>query len=254
MYGLDSALIEKELKMPVINLGLHAGLGLRFILTDISNEIRSNDIIMLSPEYQFFLDKSSTYGEYSLMQALFVVYPEGFKKLDFMQSLHLITFLPQVVINKLRFSILAYLRKSLNIPQPLDYAYRDGFNQYGDYIKHLNQDYRGSPPIPYDNRKSEVNMVSIKFANEFYKMVLSKGAKMYMIHPPYQKRAYEMNDTILTKLNEEFNHSLKIPIISKAKDYLFEDNFLLDSPYHLNKVGREIRTRRVIQDYNNKKN
>src|SRR5258708_4132609 len=33
-FGINSEIIEKEFKMPVVNMGLHAGLGLEFTLNE----------------------------------------------------------------------------------------------------------------------------------------------------------------------------------------------------------------------------
>ena len=48
---MDSKLVESELKMPVVNLGLHAGLGLEFILNEISSQMKSGDEVVISLEY-----------------------------------------------------------------------------------------------------------------------------------------------------------------------------------------------------------
>src|SRR5438105_4157685 len=60
-FGIDSKKLETAFNMPVINMGLHAGLGLTFILNELKYSIKKNDIVFLSIEYG--LGKE---GKYSL--------------------------------------------------------------------------------------------------------------------------------------------------------------------------------------------
>lgn len=53
-FGIDSKDLEKELGSPTVNMGLQAGLGLDFILTDVESKISSNDLIVLSLEHEHF--------------------------------------------------------------------------------------------------------------------------------------------------------------------------------------------------------
>lgn len=50
-FGIDALLIEQELGIPVLNLGLHAGLGLNAILASLEGEIGEGDVVLLIPEY-----------------------------------------------------------------------------------------------------------------------------------------------------------------------------------------------------------
>lgn len=58
-YGIDALQIEHELHMPVINMGLHGGLGLNAILGSIRNEISKGDIVVLIPEYGILSDNGT---------------------------------------------------------------------------------------------------------------------------------------------------------------------------------------------------
>src|ERR1700739_1843921 len=57
-FGINSEEIEKELNLPVVNLGLHAGLGLDFILNEAMSEIKQGDIVVLSIEYELYDSKN----------------------------------------------------------------------------------------------------------------------------------------------------------------------------------------------------
>ena len=56
LFGIDAELIEKKLNIPTINLGTHAGLGLRYLLKRAARISHPDDIIILSPEYETWND------------------------------------------------------------------------------------------------------------------------------------------------------------------------------------------------------
>jgi hypothetical protein len=56
-YTINSDLIEQELGMPVINLGLDGPVGLNVILPSVIDQVKSGDIVLLIPEYLILLDE-----------------------------------------------------------------------------------------------------------------------------------------------------------------------------------------------------
>jgi len=75
-FGLNSERISDETKMPVVDMGLHAGLGLKFMLEEAKPYIRKGDIVILVPEYQQFFGENY-YGEETLVYTLVNIYPRG---------------------------------------------------------------------------------------------------------------------------------------------------------------------------------
>ncbi|NES81015.1 MAG: hypothetical protein F6K10_06195 [Moorea sp. SIO2B7] len=67
-YTINSKLIEKELGIPVLNLGIDGPVGLDVILPSILPQVRPGDIVLLIPEYLILLDedglgdRSATFG------------------------------------------------------------------------------------------------------------------------------------------------------------------------------------------------
>ena len=55
-YTINSKLIEQELGMPVVNLGIDGPVGLDVILPSILEQVRPGDIVLLVPEYLLLLD------------------------------------------------------------------------------------------------------------------------------------------------------------------------------------------------------
>ena len=56
--GIDSEAIEKALHLNVVNMGLGASLGLRYMMQEVKDDIRPGDLLVILPEYDYFLDIS----------------------------------------------------------------------------------------------------------------------------------------------------------------------------------------------------
>ena len=52
LFGIKASVLESELGVPVINCGLHAGLGMACILREGKKMLRPGDTVMLFPEYE----------------------------------------------------------------------------------------------------------------------------------------------------------------------------------------------------------
>ena len=124
-FGLDSQRIKDSLDINVVNYGLHAGIGLKFMLDDVATYVQEGDILVIAPEYGHFY--TIQYGESAAIAPIQAI--AGWKKL------HLLNFtqLKNVVLGLPR--IIEYIF-------PKNYNERSyvlsGFNEYGDEVKHWN--------------------------------------------------------------------------------------------------------------------
>ena len=55
-YGLNTARVRQAFAMPVVNMGLQAALGLKFILDQDRPYLNKGDIVVVVPEYRLFYD------------------------------------------------------------------------------------------------------------------------------------------------------------------------------------------------------
>ncbi len=56
LFGLDSSVLSAAWGLPVVNMAVNAGLGLRYILWQTSRTARAGDTILLPLEYALFVD------------------------------------------------------------------------------------------------------------------------------------------------------------------------------------------------------
>lgn len=69
LFGIKASVLESELGVPVINGGLHAGLGMACILREGKKMLRPGDTVMLFPEYELL-----SFGEKNRRQWAAITY------------------------------------------------------------------------------------------------------------------------------------------------------------------------------------
>jgi hypothetical protein len=132
-FGIDSKLIRDALHIEkVINYGLHAGIGLQYILDDIYAYTRDHDIIVIVPEYQQFYG-TEAYGSIPLARIV-LEHPKKWELLNLPQKFSVLKNSTGVVKEKFEYALLHLIfhRNTSKI-----YAL-SAFNEYGDVYAHWN--------------------------------------------------------------------------------------------------------------------
>jgi len=70
LFSFDTRLASAAIGRPVVNFGTHAGLGMEYILDRAARIMRSSDVIVLVPEYEFLQESEGT-NEYAIQLADF---------------------------------------------------------------------------------------------------------------------------------------------------------------------------------------
>jgi hypothetical protein len=243
-FGIDSEFMERELKIPVINDGLHVGLGVAPLL-EIKKYIQPGDIIIISLEYYNFTDKTAFFGQPQYLADWIEFSPNRIWDLEdpARQMPTLYTIMLQRKINR---QVQNYLYgSSLNIIRGF-YA-GDQFNEHGDFIGHLGEN---NTHFEIDDSIYPVNNVEdgYTFLNSFNQLALSKGAKVF-----YEAQAHRQTNCDLTGMKNIKNfftrlrNKTAIPLLTDLDQLCLPDDYFYDTPYHLNEQGRQVRTERLIE-------
>jgi len=237
-FGLNSEEVENEFSVPVVNLGLHKGLGLNFILNELKNTIKKDDVVFLSIEYLL-----ESEGNYELKKKTSCSYKEALKYYTYDLRAEIL-----IDIDKTNKNIKSYKKnkKTANNLNPEIQVYsRDAFNKYGDVIAHLEK----SPP----KELKDIGVLNYSYwtgineLNEFYKYAKSKNVAVFFIYPNYPVSEFKKNQEVIEKLSKDLSDNLKIEILNSPYDFVFPDSLFFDTVYHLNKIGRKLRTKKLIE-------
>src|SRR6266576_1729813 len=74
-FGIDSRMMKDSLGVNVVNMGLYAKLGLRYMLAQVKPYIRRGDVVIIVPEYDQFYGNFSE-GDNTLNTALLYAPPD----------------------------------------------------------------------------------------------------------------------------------------------------------------------------------
>jgi hypothetical protein len=233
-FGIDSAAIQDMFNMPVINLGVHAGFGLGRILDDISPFLHRGDILLIAPEYDYF-----TGGLNGGKPAFELIFDVRQHRLLFSSKYGLPSDFSGYLSDHLKTVIARYVP-----PNPKAYS-RDGFNEYGDYVKHLNMENR-----PIASAK-ELGSLNISYLNHFFQFIddfTARGITVALSYPSYEEQSWRNSAALIQELDKAFRAKENLLVISCPESYSFPTRLFYDTTYHLNAEGRTRRTEQLLED------
>jgi hypothetical protein len=251
-FGIDSKMMQDSLRLPVVNMGLYAKLGLKYMLAQVRPYIREGDIVIVVPEYdQFYGDFAN--GDNTLNTAL--LYAPNDRVGDFIRSYSIVDVVLRPRVENARRSFLraaasAVGREEQFFPPDTNPVYnRRSFNEYGDVVTHLGR--KGMDPdsifvAPLPSIKT-FNAETLDQLNEIADEAKAQGAKAYFMFPSYIDRSYEINVAAIDSLRRRLETGMRIPILGTAADFSYPQNYFYDTRYHLNEEGRRVRTLRMIE-------
>ena len=243
-YGINSEMIEKQLKMPVANMAIHYNLGTDFMLRSLENKLNAGDIVVVGFEY--IVNSGGEMQEKLLVKHFFppaenwISYKNLKDKIVENSSFYLFQF--RSIIRRLIHN--EHFRPEVS--GTYDIFFRKGFNNYGDLISHLN-----NPPVP----KLPESLLDDYYANfekpiadlnDFNKKMKKKGVKVYFSYPTYAITGYNKDKKTIKKIEKQFDSMAKFSILGKPEDFVFPDSLYQDMIYHLNVRGRDVRTQHLI--------
>lgn len=247
VFGLDSELVEKKLGLSVINFGLHAGLGLETSLNVVAEYAAQGDIIVIVPEYEYFEMAKIMYGTDDLIADFLEINPANIQYVAVNKWIDL----PLVALNIPERKLNRKLNAWLTPAQNQSIYTRSNFNRYGDMIGHLGEKSLDPNIIPHQvvlQPETPLIMNSFDILEKFHQKMIDKGVIVLFDFPSLRKRNFE--DT----RSEEFDDVVfflktrtTIPILSTPYERCYPDNYFYNTRYHLNDVGREIRTQQMIK-------
>jgi hypothetical protein len=245
-FGIDSELITKELGINCINLGLHAGLGLDFMLREAEHELRDDDIVVLTPEPML-----STTGIYKLKSLAHSFYPPARsfydRDLDIDFAIHVEQLKERMwaaIQTQQNMSSEGEVQTSVGIGKCGDRIHsagaapysREAFNSNGDHVAHLRY---GPQSFAKESFPAVRKWDGVQLINSFADRV---RAIVLFSHAPFPKYQMVQAKESVDSWQHQLDRELHILQLNKAWDLALDDECFYDSALHLNARGRHLRS------------
>lgn len=233
--GLDSAIVARETKREVVNMGLNGGLGLRYMMNEVKGQVGEGDLVVLCPEYEHFYGDLLD-GEINLLWVLQVM-PEAFEYLEWDQLPVVALYVPEFM----QVRLAEILSKGYD-----DVYNREGFNRYGDFVNHLGLE-RPKPIVYHELEPKYANPRTIGFIEEFVRYCEDAGADAVYFYPALSEKQYRLggNRAQLARIDGELRQIDSLEVLVLPDQCLYPEEEFFDTMYHLKRKGREQRSRFV---------
>lgn len=236
-HGFDSTVVEKSFGRPVMNMGLHAGLGLIYHMRAIEDKVREGDVIVICPEYDMF--SGSCWGNEELLAMVSAIIPEHRKLISNEHWLHLADKAPRYACRKL------WRLGTLFEPIKIRASFTSSGDQSGPHP---------SERLPFPSIERTIGSEAytdevMPYLNDFIALCGSKDAKVYLMPPVLERTSFEHMRGLIDKIESELKTN-GTPFIASPEKFAFDDDLFHDTQYHLNLRGIPLRMQVVVEALN----
>lgn len=242
-FGMDSALLEETMGMPVVDLGLQGALGNAFHEEIAKLNIQQGDIVVVS-----HID----YADDDKLNDAALAWITVEKNPRLLQILRPKDWIPMLrAYPNYAFNCFVRWQQGWNtIPEGTSYI-REGVNEYGDFINRIGEESATYPFQAGELTVPQVGDACIARMNQLNEYVLGKGAQMVVSFAPIADGEFTPDREGYHAFAEELESRLDCPVISEIDDYFFSYDCFYDTIYHLNTKGARLRTEQLIRDLQN---
>lgn len=230
-FSINSKMIHKAFKMPVVNTSTHAKIGVRMQFETYKDLLHRGDVVVLCPEYGG--DKSRLYGGTTLLRIISTHMPSAYYKISYSQCFFLHKYIGIHFEEALKYN-----------DEEIAPAYSNtALNEYGDIgIERLHGDFINGCQI-----EGKVDSEYIEYLKYIKAFTQKNGIKLIFVPPTLMKSEFDAKKEQI----DSIVYSLKCNSIlydALPERYSFPDSLYFDTPYHMTTTGTDIRTRFLIGD------
>ncbi|MDB6171781.1 MAG: hypothetical protein JWL59_1092 [Chthoniobacteraceae bacterium] len=263
LFGIDTEYASRQLNIPVINFGLHAGLRLEKILQEVESVIENGDclILILEPPYYTHTSRLTTWQVSNIIgwnhdSWKAMNYKEKGKFIFSISPLQLgqmftakvqQKFYPTAISDRLAtFDSNLTLSKFHTRVTSADFQYSAyNLNSHGDLLRTEGSNFKG---MGYDlSQPNHVTPEIERYLCDFANSIKKKGATVYFANTPY----IASEKHLMTPEKDESNFLSDLSnigqMIDKREDLVFQRKYFFNTPLHLNAEGRALRTNLLIK-------
>ncbi|RII36648.1 hypothetical protein D2A34_04485 [Clostridium chromiireducens] len=248
-FGINEEVISKKTNMPVVNLALHAGMGIEFECELSKANIQKNDIVILGCEYEHWIKDPSTQAD------LIVTGIDNniklYKYIPRDNMVDVVKYFPKFALTKIEYFLFNKKLESGGVYQSS--SFKDGNMIYDRPQSNFpNPSTVGKLVL----KNSDISLKTVGYINEFNTYVNNKGAKLLITFPPIENEVLEPNTSYTQEFEKGIIENIEAPVISKIDDYIFSREYIYDTYYHCTNQGEirrsELLANDIVQYLNNK--
>ena len=235
--SIDSQMIKDSLGLNPVNTGVHAAIGLVYMLDHTIAEVKKGDVVVVIPEYdQLFGDFA--YGANELFHTVLDVRQTDWNTLHWKQFKNTYEFLPAYAVSK-------FMPSEYKTSGGDAVYLRDAFNQYGDCFKRL--DGHAPNELVFHHIDRPFNPEIIALLKDFEQKVHAKQGKMILAFPAFEQRSYDNTADRIAEVEKAYREN-HFTVVGNPRKYRFPNDLMYDTPYHLSAKGVRIRTQMLIAE------
>lgn len=243
MFGIDSGRLQRTLKMPVVNTGVNAGISLNYMLEVVRPRLGSGDVVVLALEHGAFYADPFDVTDATL--EVLAHDPGGPRYLESVGGMTLGRVKRLLASNS---RIIGYFDNRLRplfpfLPQRI--YRRASFDEHGDVVAHLGRVSLHPAVAPGGGPKGAVRGDVVRLLEGFVRDACSRGASVVFSWPSIMRSQYMHDRADIEATFAAVRGSAVIGTRTVPADYVLDDSYFYDTPWHLGAAGRQLRTARL---------
>lgn len=245
-FGVDSPTLEQALGRDarVVNMGLHAGLGLEFMMNETLQSLRSGDTVVLSPEYDVLWSDSVQpvdMAEVIRFAPTAVAFVEPRHRAALIRAMVLEQ--PPVALHDIAVTALRRVAPAFRASGAY---YRSSFNANGDDVAARNLPRTYAPAESVETRVDQAeyrrNLVAVK---RFAATARSRGVSVYYMPAPIDAQRYAANHQLVEQTVADIELDSGVRAIGTAAAETYPLDSFYDTGDHLRGDAVFERSRRI---------
>ncbi|MGM3304865.1 hypothetical protein ACSQ6I_02590 [Anabaena sp. WFMT] len=251
LFGISAEKISQSTGIPTVNLAIHAGLGVEYILNDVKKILNKGDIVLLPLEYNFYVDKKQITRMY-LKHILSNDTEYFWNNLNhFQQIQHLLQLSNSDIFNSFlsknsKQEIWANLKTRAS--QKKCYS---GFllNDYGDELCNVNvkplKELSNKFDLPTDDKYQIDQTGSVR---NFINWCKDRQIKVLPLYPVMLEddKFYQSKYRLFFQKIQDFYEKNGVSILGDPYQAALSHHLMFNTTYHPNDEGRDVRTQQVL--------
>lgn len=240
-FGIDTELMEQQLGIAVVNMALHGGIPVKYVVEQAKPYMKSGDILIFSKEYEGLRDKDwNVVGGMEISKI--ATYDVSQIRVLLSDRKMFETTVPNIFNAIKKYIDLHPIKGRAEIASVYDSRAFKNDNLKAEYLSGNYKLEVKEHPLKKLDGNSPI-LIGLRAYKDYFD---SKDVQFYLT-PPVIIKGYFEEDKILPFWHF-FSERTGIPLLHHNKKYSLEKKYFFNSHYHPNHLGRKVRTESLIED------